>query len=545
MRTSLGVGCLLVAVSALACGGGDDATAATPEGAGASAGGSSAQAGTSASSGGSSGLAGAAGASTGASGKGGSAAGGVVGSGGTGGGAAGGSGGNGGNGGKAGGASGGGGKAGGAGSGGKAGGASGSGGSGGKAGGASGSGGSSGAGQGGSASGGSAGKGGGTGLFVHPGVLVQQGQLDFVKAKITAATAPWKPAFDKAKSDSHGSLSYKAQPRADVDCGSFSMPDNGCTEEKNDVAAAYTHALLWYFTGNDAYAKKSIEIMNAWSSTVKQHTNSNAPLQSAWTASVWPRAAEIMRYTYSGWAPADVAAFETMLKTVYLPEVQNGAPKTNGNWELSMIEASIGIGVFLDDKAIFDKAVAMWKSRVPEYVYLKSDGALPAAPTGISGMSAIVNYWQGQSTFVDGLSQETCRDLGHTQLGLAAMTNAAETALIQGVDLYSLEQKRITAAYEFHSDYLNGQAVPAWLCGGSLMQSTPTHMWEIGYNAYAGRHGVTLPQTQKVVAAVRPTGINHMMVWETLTHAEVGAAGLLAARRFLLHFARGSRTIDP
>jgi hypothetical protein len=37
--------------------------------------------------------------------------------------------------------------------------------------------------------------------------------------------------------------------------------------------------------------------MDAWLATITDHTNSNAPLQSAWAGSVWPRAAEIIRYT--------------------------------------------------------------------------------------------------------------------------------------------------------------------------------------------------------------------------------------------------------
>ncbi len=34
------------------------------------------------------------------------------------------------------------------------------------------------------------------------------------------------------------------------------------------------------------------------------------------------------------------------------------------------------------------------------------------------------------------VAQETCRDMGHTQLGVAGMFDAAETAWLQGVNLY-------------------------------------------------------------------------------------------------------------
>ena len=369
---------------------------------------------------------------------------------------------------------------------------------------------------------------GGPGGFVHPGVLVDKGQLDFVKAKIAAGADPWKSALASAQGNSLASPTYTPMPLATVTCGPYSNPDIGCSAEKADAAAAYTHALLWYHTGDMAHAQKAIEIMNAWSSVLMAHTDSNAPLQSAWCASVWPRAAEIIRYTNAGWAAGDVTRFGNMLKNVYLPEVVDGDPSSNGNWELSMAEATMAIGVFLDDQATFQKGVTMWQKRVPAYIYLSSDGAYPVPPPGGSAQSPsqLVSYWQGQSKFVDGLCQETCRDLGHTQLGFAAMINGAETAKIQGVDLYGQEQERITAGYELHAQYLDGAAVPTWLCGGTLSQNTPTYTWEIGYNAYANRAGLSLPYTAKVIAKVRPTQVNHMMVWETLTHAEVGSAGI-------------------
>jgi hypothetical protein len=51
-------------------------------------------------------------------------------------------------------------------------------------------------------------------------------------------------------------------------------------------------------------------------------------------------------------------------------------------------------------------------------------------------------------------------------------------------------------------------------------------MWEIGNNEYATCDGASLPQTAKLIAKIRPTGADHHMIWETLTHAEVGSVGL-------------------
>ncbi|HWE27548.1 MAG TPA: alginate lyase family protein, partial [Polyangia bacterium] len=394
------------------------------------------------------------------------------------------------------------------------------------------------AGGGGSAGGGAAGgggtaSGGGTGAagtFVHPGVMVDKAQLDFVKAQIAAKKDPWYSAFNSTKGSALASLSYKPSPYSDVECGSASQnPDVGCQQEKDDSAAAYTQALLWYYTGNTTYAQNAINIMNAWSSMLTKHGASNAPLQSAWAASQWPRAGEIIKYTYTGWAPADAAKFGAMLKNVYSPETINGS-NSNGNWELAMIEANIGIAVYLDDHTGFNNAVAMWKKRTPAYIYLTSDGATPVPPeTGDKNSASALNgFWYNAPAYLNGMAQETCRDLGHVQYGFASMTNVAETARIQGVDLYSLEKTRMAAGYEFAAKYINGStANTSSICGShELVSVSADAMWEIGYNALNGRLGMALPQTLKLIGQIRPTWQDHMMAWETLTHAQTGMTGI-------------------
>jgi hypothetical protein len=147
--------------------------------------------------------------------------------------------------------------------------------------------------------------------------------------------------------------------------------------------------------------------------------------------------------------------------------------------------------------------------------------------------SSLKGFWYNPSQFIDGLSQETCRDrpgtgtagFGHAQYGVAAIINAAETARIQAVDLFALEQKRLTAFLELHSKYLNGASTGS-LCDTAIAGVDADPMWEIGYNAYAGVLGVSLPQTLQQIQAIRPTGATHHMAWETLTHGAIGSAGL-------------------
>ncbi|MGW4436214.1 alginate lyase family protein [Streptomyces sp. NPDC004596] len=357
--------------------------------------------------------------------------------------------------------------------------------------------------------------------FAHPGVTVSLAQLDFVRGKVLAGAQPWKGAFDQMTASKYADLNRTPKPRATVECGSYSNPDLGCTDERQDAIAAYTDALTWYITRDARYAQKAIQIMDAWSATVTSHTNSNAPLQTGWAGSSWPKAAEIIKYTYTGgWAGQN--RFAAMLRDVYLPVVIKGS-NSNGNWELSMMEAAVGISVFLEDKASYDTAMAKFRTRAAAYVYLASDGDLPKTVPGqnLNTRDKIVSYWQGQSTFVTGLTQETCRDLTHTGYGISAISHIAETSRIQGQDLYGTDVgERLRQALGFQAKYQLGAAVPDWLCGGSLKLGLGP-VTEVGYNALHNRRGVAMTNTEALTMANRPAGTDSLFVaWETLTHGD-------------------------
>ena len=141
--------------------------------------------------------------------------------------------------------------------------------------------------------------------------------------------------------------------------------------------------------------------------------------------------------------------------------------------------------------------------------------------------------------FVNGETQETCRDISHAQLGLEAITNGAETARIQGIDLYGEQQQRIVDAYEFAAKYNTAfltsgtKTWPLQPCGGRPgshggVSGDGTggqgfHLgWEVAYNAYANRLGVPMPQTADFIAQYeRPSTFKAFqhVAWEALTNA--------------------------
>jgi hypothetical protein len=249
---------------------------------------------------------------------------------------------------------------------------------------------------------------------------------------------------------------------------------------------------------------------------------SNAPLQIGWTGGGFVRAAEILRYTYPQWDKAHIAQFSTMMNTAFLPLIRNFARYgVNGNWDDVMIEVMFSIAVFDDNHALFDESVARFKKRLPAYVYAAADGPRPLLPDPTAKQD-LITFWYGQSTFMDGLCQETCRDLRHVQHGFGGLIQSAEIAWHQGVDLYAERDNRLLTALEFHAKYILGAPVPANLCNGTLNGLPAMPTFEIPYNHYHNRKKLDMPLTEKIVNMNSPEGAVQHMMYGTLSHHGVG-----------------------
>ncbi|MEO6280583.1 MAG: LamG-like jellyroll fold domain-containing protein [Roseateles sp.] len=155
------------------------------------------------------------------------------------------------------------------------------------------------------------------------------------------------------------------------------------------VATAYTCALHWKGTGDARYADKAVQIMNAWSSTLTLIAGGTE----AWLAAgiqgyQFANVGEIMR-TYDGLKPADLLAFQSMMKRVFYRinhgflSNHNGTPISHywANWALCNIASLIAIGVLCDDKDIFDEGVNYFKAgpgngAIAQAVYYMHPGKL-------------------------------------------------------------------------------------------------------------------------------------------------------------------------
>lgn len=352
--------------------------------------------------------------------------------------------------------------------------------------------------------------------FVHPGALNSRAELDYVRARIGAGDQPWRGEFERLKASRYAS--HVPHPLATVNSAS-----HDAEVARHDAAAAYAQALLWHFTGDDNYARRSIAILNAWSGLQAFTAGTDQDrLTAGWIGAVLAPAAEIMRL-HPGWTAGERVRFAEMFRRAFYPQLTT-ASTWNGNVDLTQIDAMMAIAVFNEDEALFRQGLERLRARSAAYFYMESDGPRPRPIAG--DHSDPEKFWSQPRRWVDGLMQETCRDNGHhAQFALGSALHAAETAWHQGVDVYTEHQRRYVAAMELLAgQFLSGSM--GGLCANDLPDPERYNTWEVGYHHYHGRRALELPNTGRLITEqIRTNSIRAIwnLNYETLTHADLPA----------------------
>ncbi|RME90322.1 MAG: hypothetical protein D6766_13470 [Verrucomicrobia bacterium] len=339
--------------------------------------------------------------------------------------------------------------------------------------------------------------------FRHPGILHTRAELEFVRSRLEAGAEPWLTAWKELRAHPVAQLDYRPRPRADVVRGPSNHPNIGGNDFLQDGSAAYTHALQWQLTGNREHARKAIEILDAWSATLKSIGGHDARLLTGMAGIHYVNAAELLRHLDGGWDPAAQARFEKMLREVLYPIIRDFYPTANGNWDAAMIQTMLAMGVFLDDHAMFDRAANY---------YLRGEGN-----------GAIGRYFNAF-----GECQESGRDQAHTQMGLGYLGCAAEIGWKQGLDLYGAIDNRLLKGYEYTAKYNLGHDVPyepyRSVAGRYFYKTISPRargrflpIWERVYHHYHDRRGLEMPWTRQVIERIRPENWRMNFVpWNTL-----------------------------
>ncbi|MDO6436890.1 heparinase II/III family protein [Cyclobacterium sp. 1_MG-2023] len=343
--------------------------------------------------------------------------------------------------------------------------------------------------------------------FVHPGILQNQADLDYMKSQIDQGKEPWKTAFINLKNEA--ATDFQPQAFTHVVRGSYGRKGQGHRELSSSAKEAYRQALLWYITEDRKHASKAIEIINVWSEQLWDFDDNDAKLIAALTGQHFLNAAEILRYSNSGWEPEGIQKFEQLMLTVFYPYIKDFFTEANGNWDAAMINTMLGIGVFTDRPDLFKKAV-------DRFFWGPNNGG-------------ITKY-----IYPNGQIQETTRDWPHVQLGLGEFAKAAQIAWTQGVDFYAVADNRLALGFEYTTKFMLGEEVPVYGIISQRGRGKFRDIYESVYNHYSTVKGIPMPNTQKAIALTRDdSGLDFLVAQKAPVNKEpsfVNTAPLNKAR---------------
>ncbi|UJR61542.1 cell wall anchor protein [Dickeya zeae] len=340
--------------------------------------------------------------------------------------------------------------------------------------------------------------------FVHPGLLHTQADFDRIKTQLANDAEPWKSGWNKLISNNHASLNWKANPVEIVYRGANSEGAENYGRLYNDAAAAYALALRWKLSGDSAYADKAIDILNAWSSVLKDiRGTSDRYLAAGIYGYELANAAELMR-DYPGWKQADFSRFKAMMLNVFYPLCHDFLVRHNNaridhywsNWDLAQLNTVLAIGVLADNRDIYSEAINYFK-------------------TG-SGNGAINHLvWMLYPQVNMGQMQESGRDQGHATLAVGLAGSLAQMAWNQGDDLFGYDDNRLLKGVEYVAAYNLGQDVPYTTYTNSDVTQTEIAaggrgtlrpIWELLYNHYVVLKKLDAPYTKAFAEKVRAEG---------------------------------------
>lgn len=328
-------------------------------------------------------------------------------------------------------------------------------------------------------------------VFVHPGLLHSRADLQRMRDAVRERRSPIYEGYvvfqESAFSQHHYSL---RGPLPAVGRN----PTSGQVDYDSDANAAYQNALMWAITGDRRYAQTAIRIIDAWSDTLQLITGRDAVLMAGLGPFKMVNAAEIMRYTDAGWPEAAVKRTEQHFLRVIYPVLASFAPFANGNWDDAALKTVMAIGVFCNERSIFEESVRY-------YVNGWGNGSL-------------THYVVNEA----GQVQETGRDQAHTQLGLGMLAECCEIAWHQGLNLYAYADNRLLKGFEYTAKYNQGNDdipyTPMLDRTGKYRHLHPSELargnlravYEQVYNHYVHRMGQQAPFTKAAADKLRPEG---------------------------------------
>ncbi|USX23646.1 alginate lyase family protein [Oxalobacteraceae bacterium OTU3REALA1] len=312
-------------------------------------------------------------------------------------------------------------------------------------------------------------------VFAHPGTPLTLSDLAAIKAKVDQGKEPWKSGYLQLAGDGRSRLTYgMAGPFATVS----RAPHVNLNAWRSDMTAIGNLSRMWYFTGNEEYAKKARSILLAWATTHTEFSGRESMLDLGDFAFMFVGGADILRGTWPGWTEDDTTVVKKYFKDVLMPasnpygEHMFGAANKGG---LALVSLGL-LAIFNDDAEALDKVVAQVRT---------------LAHIGLRNSNDI------------GMLGDSLRDQGHAHGQLLSLAMLAEALWKQGIDIYSDFDDRLLAAGEYFARVNELAPTPALPFGTTDAYYTADNTnrgWGGGnialnqiYGAYVVRKGMQAP----------------------------------------------------
>lgn len=326
--------------------------------------------------------------------------------------------------------------------------------------------------------------------YTHPCIPNTREELDTIKANLDKE--PWKRGYALLADDARSKLTYKmAGPFANV--SRRGRHDQNLHAWRMDMTAVYHLARMWYFTGNEDYAKRAREILIAWATTHTSFTGNESGLDLGDYAVCYGGGASILRGTWPGWTAADTTTVQNYFSNTLWPaSLASGNVLGPCNKGDIYMESGIAIAAFCDDTAKFNQIINLYRT-------FHGCGLMNTLATGQLG--------------------ETGRDAGHSYGTLNALAFVAEVAWKQGVDLYSEWDNRLLACGEYYARNTfttDNPYVPygtidwPWLKNAAGPYTAQRSGFYLLQNAYKNRKNLPTPWIDRKLEEQPVDGFNFM-----------------------------------
>ena len=294
----------------------------------------------------------------------------------------------------------------------------------------------------------------------HPGMYLNANEIDAIIKKVDSGQQPWKEAYDKfMNEDVPAALNTKIQsvtyggkvpPSGDIHDYFSETPytSDGVYNpyaDKSDYYGAIAVGkavrnlgLAYALTGENKYADKAVQLINAWSVNPETRMNpkftdfnGQSYVEIPITLTGMFYGADLI-WNYQGWNVADKNVFKSWVGDISTSRGRSkeSTPTNYENWKVLFVSSS---AVITGDNNDMDWAFQYWKELVP--IQMDEKGQM-------------VNELR------------RTRSLFYSLFSINAMTQTAEIARHRGIDLYNYKTddgRGLELAFDFHAPYLAGK----------------------------------------------------------------------------------------